>query len=79
MHLNNLFKEFPALCQLHHNVHISVVYVSLMELDNVWVINLRQNRELFFQKLHVFLYVFLQYALYCIFNLRVRDSMSDSH
>ena len=48
MHLNNLFKEFPALCQLHHNVHVSVVYVSLVELDNVWVINLRQNRELFF-------------------------------
>ena len=43
VHLHNLLEELPALRELHHNVHIAVVYVGLMELYDVRVVYLCQN------------------------------------
>ena len=43
MHLYDLLEELPALSQLHHDVHIAVVYIGLMELYDVRVVYLCQN------------------------------------
>jgi len=47
VHFDNLFKEFSTLCELHHDMYVAVVYVSLMEFNDVRVVHLSQNSELF--------------------------------
>ena len=79
VHLNNLFKELTTFCELHHYVHITVVNIGFVKLDNVGVINLGKNGELFLEELHIFLDVLFEYALHGILDLRVSDAMCDTH
>lgn len=53
--LDDSIEELPALAELHNDVHVAVVYVALVELNDVRVVNLLQDRELFLKKQDVLL------------------------
>ena len=50
---NDAVKEFSTLAVLHNNVDITVIDVALIELDNVGVVDLLQNGELFLEKSNI--------------------------
>ena len=54
LRLYNAVEELATCAVLHHYVNVAVVDEGLMELDNVWVINLSEDKELFFQEFDVF-------------------------
>ena len=60
-------------------MYISIVNIGLMKLDDVGVIDLRQNAELFLQKLDIFLYVFFEDTFHSIFDLGVSNPVSYAH
>ncbi len=43
MHLYNLFKKLSTFRKLHYNMHISIVNVGLMELDDIRMVYLGKN------------------------------------
>lgn len=43
VHLHDLLEELPTLSQLHHDVHIAIVYIGLVKLYDVRVVYLCQN------------------------------------
>lgn len=79
MHLDYFLEQLSSFGQLHHNVHISIVNISLMKLDNIGMVNLSQYPELFLQQLDIFLYVFFEDAFYCIFDLGISNPVCDAH
>ena len=49
VHLYDLFEELAAYAELHYDVYVSKVRVSLVETDDVWMINRGQDPQLFLQ------------------------------
>ena len=44
---NDAIEEFATLAMLHDNVHVTMVDIALIKLDNVGMIDRLQNGELF--------------------------------
>lgn len=57
---NDAIEELAALAVLHDNVHVTMIDIALIKLDNVGMIDRLQNGELFFQKFDIFCDVFAQ-------------------
>ena len=47
-------EELAALAVLHHDVHVAMVDVALVKLDNVWVIHFLENGQLLLEQPDVF-------------------------
>ena len=77
--LYNFFKQFSTLCQFHDYMYISIINITLMKLNNIWMVNFPQNFKFFLQWFDIIFYILSQYTFYSIFNLRIRDSMGESH
>ncbi len=59
-------------------MYISVVNIGLMKFDDVGVIYLGQDPELFLQEFDIFLYVFFEDTLHCILDLGISNPVSDA-
>ena len=51
-------EQLTTLAVLHHDMHIAMVDIALVELDNIWVIDGAQNGELLLEQLYIFCDVF---------------------
>ena len=51
-------EQLTALAVLHHNMHVAMVDVTLVELDNIRVIDSAQNGELLLEQFYIFCDVF---------------------
>ena len=57
---NDAIEEFATLAMLHDNVHVTMIDVTLIKLDNVGMVDRLQNSELFLQKFDIFCDVFAE-------------------
>ena len=53
-------EQLTTLAVLHHNMHVAMIDIALVKLDNVWMVYRLQNSELLFQKFDIFGDVFAQ-------------------
>ena len=52
--LHDGVEELSAFGQFHDDMNVLVIDVALVELYDVWMINLLKNGELFFQQTYIF-------------------------
>ena len=53
-------EQLTALAVLHHDVHVTMVDIALVELDNIRVIDSAQNSEFLFEQFDIFSDVFTE-------------------
>jgi hypothetical protein len=73
--LDDGVEQLSAFSQFHNDMNILVIDVALVELYDVWMINLLENGELFFQETHILFNILSQNALDCVFDVWLLDSM----
>ena len=69
--LDDGVEELSAFSQFHDDMNVLVIDVALVELYDVWMINLLKNGELFFQQTYIFFNILSQNTLDCIFDIRL--------
>ena len=55
---HDAIEQLTTLAVLHHNMHVAMVDVTLVELDNIRVIDSAQNSEFLFEQFDIFSDVF---------------------
>ena len=55
---HDAIEQLTTLAVLHHDVHVAMVDIALVELDNIRVIDGAQNGELLLEQLYIFCDVF---------------------
>lgn len=76
--LDDAFKELAARSQLHDDMNVAGINVAFMELDDVWVVDLLQNRQLLLQQLHILLNVLLKNALDGVLDVGIREPVGQA-
>jgi len=77
--LNNFVKKFTTCRQFHNYVDVSEIDISLVELDNVWVVETPQNLKFLLKRLDIFLNVRSQDTLYSVRHFGIGDAVSQAH
>ena len=57
---HDAIEQLTTLAVLHHNMHVAMIDIALIKLDNVWMVYRLQNSELLLQKFDIFGDVFAQ-------------------
>ena len=60
---DDAIEKLATAAPLHHDVHVAVIDVALVELDNIGVVDLLQNRKLFLEKTNILGDVFTENRL----------------
>lgn len=78
MGLHDTVKKFTACAEFHNDVYIPVVDKRLMELYNIRMVNLSQDKEFFLQQLNILCNVSPQNALNRVRHLWIRFRVNAS-